>query len=1189
MTDANVLTPAPRNRRGWLRTLIWVFGILVVLLVVAYFVGTSSAFFKGVILPKAGAAINASVTVSDASISPFKEVVLHNLKVQTTGTEPLLKAPEVRLRYNLGDIIRGNLFVDEMALSSPSVVLVQNPDGTSNLDPILKSFKAQPQKPKAPAKPSKPLQIDIRKIALTDGTIRQLKLYGGNHQDTSEISHVNLNVTDLKNGQTGKLTLAADINVDNNPPEPSTKAALNAKANANFSIALAPDLKPASIQGTAGLSVTRADGALAQLAALGASLDCNVTPTEVKQVALRFTRGDIRLGEIHVTGPFDMDKTEGRLSVEVLNIDKNLLNLVGASSGTDFGPTTLSSSNMIHLANAGSAISAAGQLSLSQLQLTRTNQTTPALELRAQYDVSVDRTASNAVLRAFTLKGSQKGSSILTGELTSPMTLAWGNTANAVGDSALTLAVTRLDLADWKAFLGDVAPAGLANVKLQLVSSQGGKNLTFDLNSEVSNMTAGHGSDQITQATVTLLVRGQATDLKQFNFREYKLQLLRANQPLVTASGSGIYGQPSGTADFQLDAQLVLAPLLQAFPQPDVKVSSGTADVKMHVVQKPQSSTADARSPAATQAVTGSFALADFTAKVGNNNFHNFGLNADLDVSANPQQVLIRKLNGKITERQSAGGAFDISGNCWLTNKASQLTAKLVNFNQTGLRPFLEPALGNKKLMTVALNASSSVQYDPLGASAVKADLQVTNLVVNDPKGQFPSTPLAVGLILDLSLNRQVADVKQFQLALTPTSRGSNVVQLTGHVDMSQTNAIQGNLKLAADSLDLTTYYDLFGGQNKSLEKPGTPSVVQAKPAAGVSATEKEPEPQQLPLRNFTAEASIRRAYLREVEVADFQASTKLDGGHLVLNPFKLSLNGAPVSSTIDADLGVPGYKYALSFNAQALPLAPLVNSFQPDRKGQVGGTLTAQVQVKGAGITGANLQKNLTGQFDIGSTNLNLAVVNVRSPLLRTLINVVALLPDLIKNPESGFGSLVQELTGKSSGGLADDLSRSPVDVITARGTSGEGRIGLQQAVVQSSAFRAEATGTVSLAPILTNSAIQTPVSVYLSRPIAQRLNLADTNTPTSTQYVKLPDFLTMKGTVGKPDPAINKLALASVALQGIGGAFQGGGKASNLLQGLLGAAASSGTATNAAPNQPATNPYPIGNLLNQFLKPKK
>src|SRR2546426_10425528 len=119
MVDPIYVSPAPKKRRRWLRALAWLFIIFIVLLVAVYFVGTSSAFVKGIILPRVSKSINADVTVSDLTISPFKEVILHNLKVQAQGQEPLVVAPEVRARYSLMDIIRGNIHVEEVTLSSP--------------------------------------------------------------------------------------------------------------------------------------------------------------------------------------------------------------------------------------------------------------------------------------------------------------------------------------------------------------------------------------------------------------------------------------------------------------------------------------------------------------------------------------------------------------------------------------------------------------------------------------------------------------------------------------------------------------------------------------------------------------------------------------------------------------------------------------------------------------------------------------------------------------------------------------------------------------------------------------------------------------------------------------------------------------------------------------------------------------
>ncbi len=494
-----------------------------------------------------------------------------------------------------------------------------------------------------------------------------------------------------------------------------------------------------------------------------------------------------------------------------------------------------------------------------------------------------------------------------------------------------------------------------------------------------------------------------------------------------------------------------------------------------------------------------------------------------------------------------------------------------MDFNQNGVGPFLEPMLGDKKLVSVAINANANAQYDPQAASSVKADLQVTDLVVKDPKGEFPATPLEAKMQVDASLQKQVADVRQFQVTLTPTARATNQVQLTGQVDMSNTNAYQGHIKLTADSLDVTRYYDLFMGQKKAPETAAAPAPAPATaPAAAPAAANQEPAPIKLPLQNFTAEADVHHFYLHEVDISDFQTTTKIDGGHVVVNPFKLTLNGAPVNSTVDLDLGVPGWKYNVSLSGQAIPLAPLVDSFQPERKGQIGGTLTAQGQVSGAGITGASLQKNLAGQFDLNMTNLNLNVINIKSPVLKTLINVVAGIPELLRNPTGTASSLIGGLIGQAgtSGGLADDLQKSPIDSIVVRGTAGSGLVTLQQATVTSPAFQANATGTVTLATVLTNSALQIPVTVALSQPIAQRLSLASATTTTNAAYVNLPDFYTMEGTVGAPKNKINYLALAGTMGKSVTGAIEGlGGNVGGVIGNILGTKSTTNT------NQPATN----------------
>src|SRR5512137_3005371 len=118
MTDT--IAPQPKPRR-WLRWLLYGLGGFVLLVVVAYFYLTSASFLKSFVLPRVSQAAGATVTVEDASISPFSSVTLRQLKVQTTGTEPLVSVREVRVRYRLMDIIGGKINVAEVMVDSPVV------------------------------------------------------------------------------------------------------------------------------------------------------------------------------------------------------------------------------------------------------------------------------------------------------------------------------------------------------------------------------------------------------------------------------------------------------------------------------------------------------------------------------------------------------------------------------------------------------------------------------------------------------------------------------------------------------------------------------------------------------------------------------------------------------------------------------------------------------------------------------------------------------------------------------------------------------------------------------------------------------------------------------------------------------------------------------------------------------------
>jgi uncharacterized protein involved in outer membrane biogenesis len=1143
---ATIASLTIEKQRSWLQRALpvaaWGAGVLVILTLVAYLVVTSSGFIKRVILPRVSAAIHADVTVTDISLHPFSKIRVRGLKVQVKGQEPFITAPEVRASYSLWSILRGKPRISEIMLMSPTVNLVENPDGSSNWD-ALKASGEKPveSKPPRPGKSSKPAQFEVRKVTVSNAIFTRIKNYPGNRRDSLEVANVNVMLANLKNGQSGTLQLGALIQMENNPPN-GKAGHLQAAVQGNYNFTLSADLKPAPVSGQARLDVSHADGVFSGFSGFSAVLDCDVTPAQIKQAVLHFQRSGAPLGELAVSGPLDMEKMEGRLKVELRGIDRRLLNLAGAAGVIDFGTTTISSSNEIELTKSGAVINATGRFDAGRVQLTRAGQTTPTLNLNASYAVTVDRATQTALLRGLNVTGTQNGSPLLTARLTRPMNLAWGQGASGAGDSALDLAITDLSLADWKPFLGNAAVTGNMDLTLKLSSPQGGRQLTFDLDSRIDNYAARIGSNQMVQASVSLKARGQAVDFKQFNLSEYRLQIVRQNQSLAIVTGSGTYDLAGGDADMQVALQASPTVLCQAIPQPGTSFSSGSVELKGRVTRKQN-----------TETITGKLVLANLTGQAGQNQFRSFGSTMDLDMSKTPEQIQINKITGNLNQGGNAGGAFEMTGKFNTARNAAQLTVSLSGFNQNGLRPFLEPLLADKKLVSITVNGNASVQYDAQGSSAIKASLQVANLVVSDPQRQLPATPLEARLEIDTAVKKQSADIRQFQITLTPTKRAQNQVRLQGQVDYSQTNAIRGNLKLTADSLDVTRYYDLFAGGPKGGNK-----LAAASPSGTTAtATNQEPPAMNLPLKNFIVAADLGRICLREIEITGWQTTVNVDGGHVTVKPFQLTLNGAPVNATADLNLGVPGYKYDVAFGADRVPVAPLVNTFMPDRKGQMGGTFTAQAKFSGAGITGAGLQRNLTGQFAGGVTNLNLSVADAHSAILKTLINVIATIPQLLSSPESAIASLLGQVTGQG-GGLMDELKKAPIQVINAQIKAGGGRIDLPSATVQSTAFKADGRGGIALAPVLTNSPINIPVAVFVSWPIGKQLNLASGNAPANATYVPLPQFLTMKGTIGDPKADIKKSALGGMAVKSLSGGIigtttNGASQVGNLLNGLL------------------------------------
>ncbi len=1110
-------SPPPRRKR---RKLFRVALVFLVLLVGLYFVVTSATFVKKVVLPQLSHALNADITVADLQVSPLRKVVLWDVKIQPPGNEPVLTIKEVRARYSLLSILRGTIEVSELTVESPRLTIVQDADGRSNLDFLKTPEPVKPEAQPAATPPASSVpQLNLKLVTLNNATVRLTKKHLSGAPDVVEVSGLNFKLQDLKNGQPGKLELSLNAAVEKTTQPSVGASALKGRLGGQFTFNLAADLKPTEVKGGLSFAVENATGAWADLKALTARLDCDTTPTEIRQVAVRFSKAEVALGEVRVSGPLDVAKQEGKLKLEVLALDRRVLNLAGAASGIDFGTTTVNASADLELLRGGGVIAVAGRLEAAQLQLVQQGRTSPTLDVRCDFAATIDSAAKTAEVRFLNLAGAQNARPFLQSELPRSLTLTWGGATTTASDATFLVSFFDVNLAEWREFLGDATLAGNISGTLQLATGNGGKQLRAEWAGAVDKFAATVGSNRLAQADGRVTARFSVADLKDLKLEDFRLELRQQGQSALVATAAGGIRAAGKATDLQLSVQATLARLLAVVAVPGLNVSSGTLDLQARLQLK------DAK-----QSLVGKLTVADFSAQPGDLHLAQLGTEFDFDLAVGDKSLEIQKLAGVVRVEGKPGGRIEAGGKVELAGAAlsGRVHLKVSDVNQELVRPLLAPTLGDKKLVSVVFG--SVVTLDLAANNTIKfvADTQITNLVVSAPSRPALAPPLHLRMQVDVGVAKQVAQIQQCRLTLTPTDRARNELDLAGTIDLSQPDAITGHLNLSAASLDFTRYYDLLVTES---------SVADEQAPAISSEPAREPEALVLPLQNFSCDLAIEHLYLREVDLSNWRATAKISGGQITLDPCLFDLNGGPVVLSGAADLGVPGYRYAVGLKAQAVPVPPLINTFTTGSGELIGGQFFGDLQLQGTGVTGACLRTNLTGQFNLMTTNMNLAISNVRTPVLNLIVNTILGLPDLIAG-----------LTGRWEAGQlrwADEITAQPIEVLRVVGGVGESKWEFRETLVKTAAFQVESTGAIGWGTAGSNTTVYFPLRVSLARRYAEKLGMVYFNTPTNAAYISLPEFLTIKGTMGDVKSDFSQTGLLLLTGKSLGGVGLETGKA--------------------------------------------
>ena len=916
----NETQPVSEKRPKWIKRIGIAGGAGFVLLIAGYLFATSGTFVKSVVLPQLSAALNAKVTVEDASVGLFSGVSLKKLHVEAGG-ESLVKTESASLKYSFFDLLSGRVRVSEFKLEKPEVYVVVRDDGSSNLDPITDGMQSAEKQESAPAS-SGSVDLAINNIALKDARFRFEQFTGTGLKNLFEADQVNIEIDRFGSGLEGNLKMSTRLKHESGAGSLAPTNKLGAIVSAAFKFAFDPALMPTTVSGSGELDVTEATGALSDVHKLAGRLAVDLSATEIRDLALKFMRGEESLGRISVSGPFNAATLGARLKVEVADIGGSVLNLAGGPLGLNFGDTTVNTSHEITVGEGAKSIAAAGKVAIGKFSVKQAAMVTPTMDLNLDYAVAFDQSSGTIDLGRFQMTGRDGGGEFLKANLSQPFKLSLGENGAASGSaSALDLAFVDFDLAKWAAISGGLVDSGMVNATIALRGAADAKQVEISLDETIRGLAAKVGTNRVAGIDADTTVKLKLVDLKQLAVDTVRVSVAQAGQRLLALNSAGEVDLQTQNANLGVSLLTDLAAASRLVPLPDVNLAGGNFSFAGRLV-----------STNAAQSVTGKITLAALTGVVAGNSLDRLGLETTLDVArAKDGSLKLGGLNGDLSLAGNAAGKIAASGNFDPATGEGKAKLAVTGVNQELLRPFVEPALGGARLASLGVNVSMDADYAGGANAAIRGNVELANLVISDPQARYPATPIG----LQAAIDAKVTEGKSGINVLLPLLRGT--------VKVADQDA--GGFDVTAD-FDAAKQAGKFGltiaGINERLLAP----------FAGGALGDKS-------LKSVAVNAKLNG-------VIDLQRSSTVKGGFGVTNLVVLDPAGKIPANPLAVEVGVNAGMQGKKLNLQALSL-----TLAPTDKAKNVLTTSGTVDFSDTNAVAANLSVtsdgiDLTPYFDL-------------------------------------------------------------------------------------------------------------------------------------------------------------------------------------------------------------------------------
>ena len=1067
-------------------------GIGVVILVVACMVIGSSFFVRSVVLPIVEKSMMAKVSVGKVSFSPLSGIELQDLDFSPADQETMVSAKRASVQYSLGDIIGGTIKLNQLHLENPTVTIVEREDGSSNLSDWLDSL---------PPSPDAPLPImDLNDLDVSNGTIVYRKMDSSQAGNQVEVALSKAHVSRIGQDLSGSINLESlirmvKLNGDSNDQEELLSTQITLKGDLDLNDVLFP--KKSALSGTMSVQSTSPD--YTDLMGVGGVIALSVLPDSIEEASVRFSKNGQSAGSVELSGPMNFNSLDGDLQLVLGGLNRQFLNLAGAIVGLDFGDTVIDGTLSCVLTKGASQVAVSAVTTAKDFSLAMGGMALPEMDTELKMVALYDAEQESVLIREWNVKASNDGKTWLDGSIDKPVTLSWGLNRQNFQDSTFQLKIKQMDLLPWNSILGAIVQQGELNANLDMAFLQQGNRIQANLQGEVSKANFLVNDTTLNDQRIKLEAGLTIQDYIRLEVDNSNLEWSSSSEEVLASfSSSGSYHLDKPGLQFQMDATGNLPLLSSLLPTDGMVVEKGEGKIAARIQQRQEGWSGNLQT--AVSGYTGSFAGVSF---------QQYSVELGADGSLQGETFRLGNTQVAFKEGYDLGGSIGVSGELDMSAMKGTFNIQSSDLNRRALQPLLGKNSDEGPFKDVSLNLEGVLDLDLSAGSSFQGKLDIADLQYQDPATKT-TRKLMTELGWDLGWTAEQLDIRNGNLKLSPTARAGNTVKVSGHLPLKPSLSSKGVLNVDSASLDLTPYMDLFMSPTETNTGSPAPDTQDKEESVTAAPSANEPKPLEVPLGEFDAHVEIGKLFARELSVQDFKSRMLWQTNTLHLEPLSMQVNDGPVQASLLMDFTQPDWEYKVNFDAQNVPVQAITDTLDPANKGKVSGLVFAKGDWSGAGLTEPSLQRNLSGSMSLQYKDANIELVSPTIRLLMSPITALLRLPELMKTPISGLEAnmSVQNQT-----------------------------LSLKDTKVLSDAFQVHTGGEIPLANVLTNSVLNLPVEFHLERSIAKKSNLIPSSAPKDTPFVKLPDFVKLQGTFGKPETKTDKLVLSGLLVKSAAG----------------------------------------------------